>query len=62
MQFEGSQLGAGVVVGAPKVADVVRTLLEVLVTVTNVDWVPAPAVLATVVKAEAPENPELAAG
>ena len=60
MQFEGSQLGAGVVVGAATVADVVTTgLVEVLATVTSVDLVPAPVVLATV---EAPEIGELATG
>ena len=63
IQFEGSQLGAAVVVGAASVADIVTTgLLEVLATVTSVDWVPAPAVLDIVVKAETAGVPELAAG
>ena len=51
------------VVGAATVLGVVTTgLVEVLATVISVDWVPALAVLAVVVKTEDPEGPELAAG
>ena len=63
MQFWGSQVGAGVVVGvAIVVAVVITDFLDVLAIVMNVDRVLVIAVLATVVRTEALEGLELAAG